>query len=92
MIIFARFIVISPRSGPSTINDRLIIVIFPEEGGGLSTKKETSAFAFRGRRVPEILQNCARMWMGEGGGSYFQRFCVEVIDVSSLMLSQNIAT
>ena len=85
MIILARFIVISMHSGPGVINDRLIIVIFLGEGGGLSTKNETSASAFRGRGVPEILLNCGRMWMGEGGGSYFRGFYVDVINVCSLI-------
>ena len=39
MIIFARFIVISLHSGPGIINDRLSIVIFLEEGGGVKHKK-----------------------------------------------------
>ena len=34
-----------------------------------------------GRGVPEILLNCRRMWMGEGRGSDFQGFYVEVINV-----------
>ena len=85
MIIFERFIVISLHSGPVIINDGLIIVIFLGEGGGSSTKNETSASAFRGRGVPEILLNCGRMWMGEGGGSYFRVFYVDVINVCSLI-------
>ena len=74
MIIFGRFIVISLHSGPVIRNERLIIVIFLGEGGGSSTKNETSASAFRGRGVPEILLNCGRMWMGEGEGHIFGCF------------------
>ena len=53
-------------------------------GEGLSPKIETSASALKGRGVIEILLNCGRMWMGEGGGSYFRGFCVDVINVCSL--------
>ena len=83
MIIFERFIVISLHSGSVIINDGLIIVIFLGEGGRSSTKNETSTSAFRGRGVPEILLNWGRMWMGEGGGSYFRIFYVDVINVCS---------
>ena len=65
--------VISLHSGPVILNDRLIIVVFLGEGGS-STKNETSASAFRGRGVPEILLNCGRMWMGKGGGHIFGYF------------------
>ena len=69
MIILAIFIFLFGNLGPVIINDRLIIVGFLREGGGMSTEIQTSASAFRGRGVPEILLNCGRMWMGEGGGS-----------------------
>ena len=47
-------------------------------------KIETSASTFRGRGVPEILLKCGRMWMGEGGGSNFRGFYVDIINVCSL--------
>ena len=50
------------------------MVIFLGEERGLSTKNETSASAFRGMGVSELLVIWGRMWMGEGGGHIFGDF------------------
>ena len=67
------------------IDDSLIFVGFPGKMGGLGTKIETSASAFRGRGSQYFAKLRTHV---DGGrrGSYFRGFFVDVINVCSLTM------
>ena len=68
----------------STFNQLRPVIhsIFEGEGGGI--KGQNVDVQIRNLGGIQISAICGRLWMGEGGGSNFRGFCVDVIYVYSL--------